>query len=94
MKLATFSADGHERIGVVKSEEIVDLTGEDVPSGMIELIANWPKLEERVARIAKQTKPRYRIKDVHLLAPVPRGVTVRSGRPGPAGCSSTRFAWT
>ena len=72
MKLATFSADGHERIGVVKGEEIVDLTGEDVPSGMIDLIANWPKLEERVARIAKQTKPRYRIKDVHLLAPVPR----------------------
>lgn len=72
MKLATFRAVGHERIGVVKAEEIVDLTGEDVPSGMIELIANWPKLKDRVARIAAQTKPRYRIADVHLLAPVPR----------------------
>jgi 2-keto-4-pentenoate hydratase/2-oxohepta-3-ene-1,7-dioic acid hydratase in catechol pathway len=72
MKLATFRAVGHERIGVVKAEEIVDLTGEDVPSGMIELIANWPKLRDRVARIAAQTKPRYRIADVHLLAPVPR----------------------
>jgi 2-keto-4-pentenoate hydratase/2-oxohepta-3-ene-1,7-dioic acid hydratase in catechol pathway len=39
---------------------------------MIELIANWPKLRERVARIAAQTKPRYRVADVHLLAPVPR----------------------
>lgn len=72
MKLATFRADGHERIGVVKTEEIVDLSGEDVPSGMIELIANWPKLRDKVARIAAQTKPRYRIADVHLLAPVPR----------------------
>jgi 2-keto-4-pentenoate hydratase/2-oxohepta-3-ene-1,7-dioic acid hydratase in catechol pathway len=72
MKLATFRAVGHERIGVVKAEEIVDLTGEDVPSGMIELIANWPKLRDRVARIAAQTKPRYRVADVHLLAPVPR----------------------
>lgn len=72
MKLATFRAVGHERIGVVKADEIVDLTGEDVPSGMIELIANWPKLRERVARIAAQTKPRYRTADVHLLAPVPR----------------------
>jgi ureidoglycolate lyase len=72
MKLATFRAVGHERIGVVKADEIVDLTGEDVPSGMIELIANWPKLRDRVARIAAQTKPRYRIADVHLLAPVPR----------------------
>ena len=72
MKLATFRAVGHERIGVVKVDEIVDLTGEDVPSGMIELIANWPKLKDRVARIAAQSKPRYRIADVHLLAPVPR----------------------
>jgi len=72
MKLATFRAGGHERIGVVKGEEIVDLTGEDVPSGMIELIANWPKLKDRVVRIAAQSKPRYRIADVHLLAPVPR----------------------
>ena len=72
MKLATFKADGHERIGVVKGEEIVDLSGEDVPSGMIGLIANWPALKERVAKIAASKKPRYRIADVHLLAPVPR----------------------
>ena len=72
MKLGTFKADNHERIGVVKGDEIVDLTGEDVPSGMIELIANWPKHKDKVARIAANTKPRYRVADVHLLAPVPR----------------------
>ena len=72
MKLATFKAAGHERIGVVKGDEIVDLTGEDVPSGMIELIANWPKHKDTVARIAAQSKPRYKIADVHLKAPVPR----------------------
>ena len=72
MKLATFKAAGHERIGVVKGDEIVDLTGEDVPSGMIELIANWPKYKDNVARIAAQSKPRYKVADVQLMAPVPR----------------------
>lgn len=72
MKLATFEADGHERIGVVKGEEIVDLTEHQIASGMIELIANWSGLKDKVASIAADAKPRYKIAEVHLLAPVPR----------------------
>jgi len=72
MKLATFEVDGRERIGVVKDDAIVDLSGDDLPTGMIELITRWPTLKDRVSRIVQNTKPRYQIGDVHLLAPVPR----------------------
>jgi 2-keto-4-pentenoate hydratase/2-oxohepta-3-ene-1,7-dioic acid hydratase in catechol pathway len=72
MKLATFEVDGRERIGVVKDDAIVDLSGDDLPTGMIELITRWPTLKDRFSRIVQNTKPRYQIGDVHLLAPVPR----------------------
>ena len=72
MKLATFEADGRERIGVVQGAEIVDLTRHDVAPDMIALIAGWPALKDKVARIAADTKPSYQVSDVHLLAPVPR----------------------
>ena len=40
---------------------------------MIALIADWPSLKDKVARArGRQSKPRYKIADVHLLAPVPR----------------------
>ena len=39
---------------------------------MIALIAGWPTLKDKVARIAADTKPSYQVSDVHLLAPVPR----------------------
>jgi 2-keto-4-pentenoate hydratase/2-oxohepta-3-ene-1,7-dioic acid hydratase in catechol pathway len=72
MKLATFEVDGRERIGVVKDGGIVELTGDGLPTGMIELITRWPTLRERVARLVGDSKPRYQVGDVHLLAPVPR----------------------
>ena len=70
MKLATFEADGRERIGVAKGGEIVDISG--IAPNMIALIANWPNLKDKVARAAADGKPSYQLNAVHLLAPVPR----------------------
>ena len=72
MKLATFEVGGREKLAVVKGDELIDLSGHDLPATMIELITGWPSLKDKVARIAEQTKPIHRIGDVHLLAPVPR----------------------
>jgi ureidoglycolate lyase len=70
MKLVTFMADGRERTGIVVDEGIVELT--DLASDMIGLISNWPSLKGQVTRRAGEEKARYALKDVHLLAPVPR----------------------
>ncbi|MEI9995843.1 MAG: fumarylacetoacetate hydrolase family protein [Rhizomicrobium sp.] len=70
MKLVTFEADGSERTGLVSGDGIVELT--DLAPGMIALIAQWPALKDKVARRAAEEPPHYALKDVHLLAPVPR----------------------
>lgn len=70
MKLATFEADGRERIGVAKGSEIVDISS--VAPNMIALIADWANLKDKVARLAADGKPSYQLGAVHLLAPVPR----------------------
>ncbi len=67
MKLATFEADGKERIGVVVGEGLAELPGD-----MIALISDWARRKDDVAKIAREAKPQYKLKDVHLLAPVPR----------------------
>lgn len=70
MKLATFETGGRERIGIVKGEDIVDITG--VAPNMIALISDWSRLKDRVAHLAVESNPDYRVGAVHLLAPVPR----------------------
>jgi 2-keto-4-pentenoate hydratase/2-oxohepta-3-ene-1,7-dioic acid hydratase in catechol pathway len=70
MKLATFHADGSERIGVVAGGGLIELT--DLAPDMVALIAGWPELKDRVAKRVREDKPRYALKDVVLRAPVPR----------------------
>jgi len=72
MKLATFEADGAERIGAVIGEELVDLGQTSFPKTMIGLIAAWPDIERDVRRYVENTKPQFALSKVHLKAPVPR----------------------
>ena len=71
MKLATFRAANElERTGVIAGDGIIELT--DIAPTMIELIANWPALKDQVARRTVDEGLHYKLKDVHLCAPVPR----------------------
>ena len=72
MKLATFEIDGREKIGAVVDAEIVEFSGEGLPSTMISLIDGWPHFKDKAEKFALEGKTRHRVKDVHLLAPVPR----------------------
>ena len=71
MKLATFkAADGLERTGIVVGDGIVELT--DLAPTMIALITNWDALKSKVAEREADEAPHYKLKDIHLCAPVPR----------------------
>ena len=71
MKLATFRAANElERTGVIARDGIIELT--DIAPTMIDLIANWPALKDQVARRTVDEGLHYKLKDVHLCAPVPR----------------------
>ncbi|HXC55395.1 MAG TPA: fumarylacetoacetate hydrolase family protein [Rhizomicrobium sp.] len=72
MKLATFKVDGIEHIGAVEDGGLIDLSDRHLARNMIELIARWPELREKVLRIVAEEKPRFLLGDVHLCAPVPR----------------------
>jgi 2-keto-4-pentenoate hydratase/2-oxohepta-3-ene-1,7-dioic acid hydratase in catechol pathway len=67
MKLATFSLDGRDRIGLVNGETIADLS--ELAPDMVTLIANWSTLKDRVASSVVKPVP---LSSVHLRAPVPR----------------------
>jgi 2-keto-4-pentenoate hydratase/2-oxohepta-3-ene-1,7-dioic acid hydratase in catechol pathway len=73
MKLVTFEQGGSERIGIAIGEGIVDLAAADafLPREMIGLILAWPQIVGRL-RDLEMTTPHFGIRDVHLLAPVPR----------------------
>ena len=72
MKLATFEIDGREKIGAVVGQDIVELAGDGLPSTMIPLIEGWPHLKDKAEKLAREGKTRHPLRDVHLLAPVPR----------------------
>jgi 2-keto-4-pentenoate hydratase/2-oxohepta-3-ene-1,7-dioic acid hydratase in catechol pathway len=68
MKLATFHDGTNAQTGVVKGATIVP-TG--IPGSMIDLIARWDALEEKVRRAA-ETGLGVELASVRLLAPVQR----------------------
>lgn len=71
MKLVTFEIGGGLHTGVVVGDGIVDLTAAGLPSGMIDLIADWPNLAGTAGKLAETTKPQFKISQVRLHAPVP-----------------------
>jgi 2-keto-4-pentenoate hydratase/2-oxohepta-3-ene-1,7-dioic acid hydratase in catechol pathway len=73
MKLATFEANGTERVGLVSRDSLIDLgqAAPGLPPDMIGLIAAWPHVEGELRRL-ETGKPHFRLSEVHLKAPVPR----------------------
>ena len=73
MKLVTFEADGKTRTGIAVEGGVIDLAraAPGVPTDMIGLIGEWPRIEGNLRRIAAGTAPHYRLADVRLKAPVP-----------------------
>ena len=74
MKLVTFERNGAEHIGIAKGDGIVDLAAADssLPRGMIELMAQWPRVADKLRKLEADVSPHVAIKDIHLLAPIPR----------------------
>jgi ureidoglycolate lyase len=73
MKLATFSSGTTAEIGVVEGEKVMALSRKAprLASDMIDLIAHWGEIEGEVRR-AVGSGPWLALKDVRLLAPIPR----------------------
>lgn len=73
MKLATFTHDGRQRIGLVEGDGIVDLSAAaaDLPTEMVEFLAAGPDAMQAASRVdgAGATLP---LADVQLDAPVLR----------------------
>jgi 2-keto-4-pentenoate hydratase/2-oxohepta-3-ene-1,7-dioic acid hydratase in catechol pathway len=72
MKLATFSAEGSQRLGFVDGDRLTALSDRihGMPKDMIGLIAAWGELSRKVE--AMKPAGDYRLSEVRLLAPVPR----------------------
>lgn len=66
MKLASFEKDGKRRIGIVSGDRLIE-----IPGDMISLISDWQNRKAEIEKIAHETKPQFKLADVHLLAPVP-----------------------
>jgi ureidoglycolate lyase len=73
MKLATFEADGVERIGAVVGDGVVDLSRAQpqLPTEMKGLIRAWPQIEGVVRSFVQATKPHFTLAHLRLKAPVP-----------------------
>lgn len=74
MKLATFSHAGTTRIGVVRGEEIVDLSAAapELPRDLIGFLTAGPRARQRAGEAAGTSGARIALADVKLEAPVPR----------------------
>ena len=73
MKLASFETGGETHVGIVVADGLIDLAkaAPDLPRDMIGVIAGWPEIEGRLRALEQGTPPHLKLKDVHLLAPVP-----------------------
>jgi 2-keto-4-pentenoate hydratase/2-oxohepta-3-ene-1,7-dioic acid hydratase in catechol pathway len=74
MKLATFTHESSTRIGVVTGDEIVDLgaTAPSLPREMMALLARGPAAIAAARRAATDARPRLRLEEVRLEAPIRR----------------------
>ncbi len=72
MQLATFSHQGHTRIGIVKGDQVADLaSATDLPREMTALLEAGPGALARAARAA-ESAPRLLLDQVTLCAPILR----------------------
>ena len=73
MKLATFQHAGATRIGVVRGDEIVDLSAgaPELPRDMIGFLTAGPRARTRAGEVAASGAVRLPLADVKLEAPVP-----------------------
>ncbi|MBI3677861.1 MAG: fumarylacetoacetate hydrolase family protein [Proteobacteria bacterium] len=73
MKLVTFVKDAGDQVGIVSGEGVIALakTAPSLPRDMIGLISAWSDVRKDVERAA-QSAPHHALRDVRLLAPVPR----------------------
>lgn len=74
MKLATFSQAGSTRIGVVRGEEIVDLSAAapELPREMIGFLAAGPRARQRAGEAAAASGAHIPLADVVLDSPILR----------------------
>jgi 2-keto-4-pentenoate hydratase/2-oxohepta-3-ene-1,7-dioic acid hydratase in catechol pathway len=74
MKLVRHSTKSGAKIGAVKGDGIVDLSGRiaSTADNMIELIARWPDLRESVQQVVERSAPDIALTEARLLAPVAR----------------------
>ncbi|HEY2663362.1 MAG TPA: fumarylacetoacetate hydrolase family protein [Candidatus Binataceae bacterium] len=74
MKLVRHSTNNGAKIGAVKGDGIVDLSGRiaSIGDNMIELIARWSDLRESVQQVVERSAPDIALREARLLAPVAR----------------------
>ncbi len=74
MKLVTFESNGHQRIGVLSDQEVIDLMHADhpLPTDMTALLDGGADALEAVRKAAGKISQRIPVADVKLCAPVPR----------------------
>ncbi len=74
MKLATFSQAGSTRIGVVRGDEIVDLSSAapELPRDLIGFLAAGPGARQRAGEVASAGTARIPLADVKLESPILR----------------------
>jgi 2-keto-4-pentenoate hydratase/2-oxohepta-3-ene-1,7-dioic acid hydratase in catechol pathway len=70
MKLVTYRHEGLERIGAVRDDGLVDLSG--LAPTMLELIAGGPQLLDLARELVAQAGATTALAEVTLLAPIPR----------------------
>lgn len=71
MNLAQFTKNNARRVGLVRGEHVVDITARFGAADMIETMARWRDLSEKLRSIA-ETEFDYALSDVQLVAPVTR----------------------
>ena len=78
MRLARFEQEGTTRPGIVVGDEVIDLSGTDLPQDTVDMIATW---DPAAIETAMRDAPRQPLEEVRLLAPVrPRKNVIAVGR--------------
>jgi 2-keto-4-pentenoate hydratase/2-oxohepta-3-ene-1,7-dioic acid hydratase in catechol pathway len=70
MKFLTYRYDGIERVGVLRGDEVIDLS--PLAASMLELIESWPDLKAEVQKLVAAAEGGRALSAVELRAPIPR----------------------